>query len=75
MGAHMEEHSAVLAAGAEACFDAMCEFEDLGDGTTRVTYRLAVDPGRFLPGPLRRLVAREGARTAIEDLRARVEPS
>jgi hypothetical protein len=39
-----------------------------------VRYRIAVDPGRFVPGPLARLVAREGTRRAVDDLRARVEP-
>lgn len=142
MGAHATEHSAVIAASAQACFDAMSDFEsypdwqssvkectvlergrdfvvvetvtdikvrdvryvlryrfdpprrlwweyvegdardvtgdfeleDLGDDTVRATYRIAVDPGRFVPGPLARLVSREGTRRAVDDLRARVEP-
>ncbi len=51
------------------------ELEDLGDGTTRATYRLVVDPGRFVPGPVRRLVAREATKGAVEDLRAHLESS
>ena len=142
MGTQATEHSAVIAASAQACFDALSDFEsypewqssvkectvldrgddfalvetitdikvrdvryvlryrfdrpgrlwwdyvegdardvtgdflleDLGDGTARATYRIAVDPGRFVPGPLARLVAREGTRRAVDDLRARVEP-
>jgi len=142
MGVHATEHSAVIAASPETCFDAMCDFEtypdwqsqvkrctvlerapyevvvetvtdikireiryvlryrfdrprrlwweyvegdardveghfaleDLGDGTSRATYRIAVDPGRFVPGAVGKLVAREGTRRAVEDLRARVEP-
>jgi ribosome-associated toxin RatA of RatAB toxin-antitoxin module len=141
MGVHATEHSAVIAASPEACFDAMCDFEsypewqsqvtrctvleraeeevvvetvtdikireiryvlryrfdrpnrlwweyvegdarhvegdfslqDLGDGTAEATYRIAVDPGRFVPGAVGRLVAREGTRRAVEDLRAHVE--
>jgi ribosome-associated toxin RatA of RatAB toxin-antitoxin module len=144
MGAHEAQHSAVIAAAPETCFDALCEFEtypewqsavkrcevlereadgslvvetlidlrvreiryvlryqferphrmwweyldgdardiagdfeleDLRDGTTRATYRLAVDPGRFVPGPLKRLIAEQGTRGAVEDLRSRVEPA
>jgi ribosome-associated toxin RatA of RatAB toxin-antitoxin module len=143
MGVHATEHTAVIAAPAERCFDAMSDFEsypewqsqvkrctvlerardavlvetvtdimvreiryvlryrfdrphrlwweyvegdardvegdfslqDLGDGTAEATYRIAVDPGRFVPGAVGRLVAREGTRRAVEDLRARVEPS
>jgi ribosome-associated toxin RatA of RatAB toxin-antitoxin module len=141
MGVHATEHSAVIAASAKACFDAMCDFESYPDwqsqvkrcqvlerapdavvvetvtdikireiryvlryyfdpphrlwweyvegdardvegafslehldaGKARATYRIAVDPGRFVPGPVGRLVAREGTRRAVEDLRARVE--
>ena len=142
MGVHGTEHSAVIAASPEMCFDALVEFEtypewqslvqrctvldrgadyvlvetvtdikvrevryvlryrferphrlwwdyvegdardvtgafeleDLGDGTSRATDRIAVDPGRFVPGAVARLVAREGTRRAVEDLRSRVEP-
>ena len=46
------------------------------DGGTDVTYRLAVDVGglgRFLPGEVKRRAAEHMMRTAVEDLRARVE--
>ena len=49
------------------------EFADLGDGTTRATYRLAVDPGRFVPGPLRRLLTGPVMRRSVEELKSRVE--
>jgi ribosome-associated toxin RatA of RatAB toxin-antitoxin module len=46
------------------------------DGATDVTYRLAVDVGglgRFVPGEVKRRVAEHLMRTAVEDLKARVE--
>lgn len=48
-------------------------FEDLGDGTTRAVYRLAIDPGRFVPGPVRRLLTETVMRTSVRELKARVE--
>jgi ribosome-associated toxin RatA of RatAB toxin-antitoxin module len=47
-----------------------------GDGVTDVTYRLAVDLGglgRFVPGEMKRRGAEHMMRSAVEDLRARVE--
>lgn len=49
--------------------------EDLGDGTTRATYRLDIDPGRFVPGPVRRLLTEGVMRTSVRDLKRRVEAS
>jgi ribosome-associated toxin RatA of RatAB toxin-antitoxin module len=46
------------------------------DGVTDVTYRLAVDVGgvgRFVPGEMKRRAAEHLMRSAVEDLKARVE--
>jgi hypothetical protein len=47
--------------------------EDLGDGTTRATYRLEIDPGRFLPGPLKKALTETVMRGSVRELKARVE--
>jgi hypothetical protein len=47
--------------------------DDLGDGTTRATYRLDIDPGRFVPGPVRKLLVEGVMRTSVRDLKRRVE--
>jgi hypothetical protein len=49
--------------------------DDLGDGTTRATYRLDIDPGRFVPGPVRKLLVEGVMRTSVRDLKRRVEGS
>ena len=49
--------------------------DDLGDGTTRATYRLAIDPGRFVPGPLRKALTEGVMRASVRELKARVESS
>jgi hypothetical protein len=49
--------------------------EDLGDGTTRATYRLEIDPGRFVPGPIRKALTEGVMRTSVRELKARVESS
>ena len=49
------------------------EFEDLGDGGTRAIYRLAIDPGRFLPGPLRKILTDQVMKTSVKELKTRVE--
>ena len=43
------------------------------DGTTRVTYRLEVDLGMPLPGLVKRQAARQIVRSALSDLKRRVE--
>lgn len=50
-------------------------FEDLGDGTTRAVYRLGIDPGVFVPGPLRKMLTGGVMRTVVRELRDRVEGS
>ena len=47
--------------------------EPTGDGTTRVTYRLEVALGMPLPGLVRRQAARQIVRSALDDLKRRVE--
>ncbi len=47
--------------------------EPTGDGATRVTYRLEVDLGMPLPGLVRRQAAKQIVRTALADLKRRVE--
>jgi ribosome-associated toxin RatA of RatAB toxin-antitoxin module len=47
--------------------------EPTGDGATRVTYRLEVALGMPLPGLVRRQAARQIVRSALEDLKRRVE--
>ena len=51
------------------------ELEDLGDGTTRATYRLEIDPGRFVPGPVKKALTDGVMRTSVRELKVRVEGS
>jgi ribosome-associated toxin RatA of RatAB toxin-antitoxin module len=48
-------------------------FEDLGDGTTRATYSVGIDPGLFVPGPIRRVLTDGVMRASVRELKARVE--
>lgn len=50
-------------------------FEDLGDGTTRATYSVGIDPGRLVPGPIRRALTDGVMRVSVRELKARVEGS
>jgi ribosome-associated toxin RatA of RatAB toxin-antitoxin module len=47
--------------------------EPLDDGATRVTYRLEVELGMPLPGLLKRQAAKQIVRSALGDLKQRVE--
>jgi ribosome-associated toxin RatA of RatAB toxin-antitoxin module len=47
--------------------------EPTGDGATRVTYRLEVAIGKPLPGLVKRQAARQIVRSALADLKRRVE--
>jgi ribosome-associated toxin RatA of RatAB toxin-antitoxin module len=47
--------------------------EPAGDGTTRVTYRLEVAIGVPLPGLVKRQAAKQIVRSALADLKRRVE--
>jgi hypothetical protein len=47
--------------------------EDLGDGSTRATYRLDIDPGRFVPGPIRKALTDVVMHGSVRELKQRVE--
>jgi ribosome-associated toxin RatA of RatAB toxin-antitoxin module len=48
-------------------------FEPVGDGRTRMTYRLTMDPGTFLPGPIKKVLVNVVMRGSVEDLKRHVE--
>lgn len=54
--------------------DASWRFESAGEGRTDVTLDIDLDPGRFVPGPVRRLLQEVVLSRALGDLRTRVEP-
>ena len=47
--------------------------EDQGDGTTRATYSVEIDPGRFVPGPIRKVLTEGVMRLSVRELKTRVE--
>lgn len=53
--------------------DGSFEFEDQGDGTTKATYALEIDPGVWLPGRVKKLLTDQVMRRSVEDLKRRVE--
>jgi ribosome-associated toxin RatA of RatAB toxin-antitoxin module len=48
-------------------------FEDRRDGTTLATYSLAIDPGVWLPGPVKTMLTDQVMKRSVEDLKRRVE--
>jgi ribosome-associated toxin RatA of RatAB toxin-antitoxin module len=48
-------------------------FAALGERRTRVELDLTIDPGRFVPGPVRGLIADAVMRRALADLKAHLE--
>jgi ribosome-associated toxin RatA of RatAB toxin-antitoxin module len=44
-------------------------FADLGDGRTRAELDLRIDPGRFVPGPVRAAIADAVMRRSLADLK------
>jgi ribosome-associated toxin RatA of RatAB toxin-antitoxin module len=48
-------------------------FEPAGDGRTRMTYRLTMDPGAFLPGPVKKVLVNSVMKDSVEDLKRHVE--
>jgi uncharacterized membrane protein len=48
-------------------------FEDRRDGTTLATYSLAIDPGVWLPGPVKKMLTDQVMKRSVEDLKRRVE--
>jgi uncharacterized membrane protein len=49
-------------------------FEDLGDGTTRATYVLDIDPGGFVPGPVKKVLRDQVMKASVTDLKRHLEP-
>jgi ribosome-associated toxin RatA of RatAB toxin-antitoxin module len=48
-------------------------FVGVGDGRTRVELAVSIDPGRFVPGPLRGAISDAVMRRALADLKRHVE--
>jgi ribosome-associated toxin RatA of RatAB toxin-antitoxin module len=48
-------------------------FEPAGEGRTRMTYRLTMDPGAFLPGPVKKVLVSSVMKGSVEDLKRHVE--
>ena len=48
-------------------------FDEVAPGVTRMTYRLTMDPGAFLPGPIRKVLVNVVMKGSVEDLKRRVE--
>jgi ribosome-associated toxin RatA of RatAB toxin-antitoxin module len=48
-------------------------FEPLGAGRTLATVQIEADPGRWVPGPVKRVIEDALLRRAVEDLRRHVE--
>jgi ribosome-associated toxin RatA of RatAB toxin-antitoxin module len=54
-------------------FSGEWRFEPAGDGRTRVELDLKIDPGRFVPGPLRAAIADAVMKRALRDLKTEAE--
>jgi ribosome-associated toxin RatA of RatAB toxin-antitoxin module len=48
-------------------------FSENEDGTTHVELELSIDPGRFLPGPVKNAIRDFVMKSALRDLKAHVE--
>ncbi|MEX2195552.1 MAG: SRPBCC family protein [Thermoleophilaceae bacterium] len=48
-------------------------FEEAGDGATLATYRLVIETGFWVPGPIARMLTEQVMQRSVEDLRRRVE--
>lgn len=48
-------------------------FEEIDPGRTRMTYRLTMDPGAFLPGPIKKVLVNVVMKGSVEDLKQHVE--
>jgi hypothetical protein len=46
--------------------------EQADDGVTLATYRIALDPGVWLPGPIKKVLTDQVMKGAVDDLRRRV---
>jgi ribosome-associated toxin RatA of RatAB toxin-antitoxin module len=54
-------------------FSGEWRFEPIGDGRTRAELDLKIDPGRFVPGPVRGMIADAVMKRALKDLKAHLE--
>jgi len=54
-------------------FSGEWRFEPIGDGRTRAELDLKIDPGRFVPGPVRGAIADAVMKRALKDLKAHLE--
>ena len=54
-------------------FSGEWRFEPAGDGGTHAELDLRIDPGRFVPGPVRGVIADAVMRRALKDLKAYLE--
>jgi ribosome-associated toxin RatA of RatAB toxin-antitoxin module len=54
-------------------FSGEWRFIDRGDGTTRVELELEIDPGRFVPGPVKNAIREFVMTRALKDLKAHLE--
>ena len=48
--------------------------EQADDGVTMATYRIELDPGVWLPGPIKKVLTDQVMKGAVDDLRRRVTP-
>ena len=46
--------------------------DDADDGRTRATYRIGLDPGVWMPGPIRKILTDQVMKGAVDDLARRV---
>jgi len=53
--------------------DGHYSFEDLGDGRTRATYKLGVDPSLPVPGIVARRIHKSALESSVEELKAEAE--
>ena len=53
--------------------DGEYSFEGRDDGTTLATYELDIDPGVWLPGPVKKMLTDQVMKRSVEDLKRRVE--
>jgi ribosome-associated toxin RatA of RatAB toxin-antitoxin module len=69
---HYDEPTAIRSTYVEGDFrDCHGEwtFTDRGDGTTDACFALAIDPGRAIPGPVRRMMSQRVMKGSVADLK------
>ncbi|MDQ3723992.1 MAG: hypothetical protein M3376_13240 [Actinomycetota bacterium] len=85
MPSYGECQTAEIDAPPQACFDALTDFERLPDwqGAVRdvevlereaLELDLRIEPGRFVPGVVRKAISDAVIRRALRDLKAHLEP-